>query len=174
MSKAGCYEFLPLEQVIFGKPAAKSVLEEADRLSAARVMIIATKTVNRKTDIVTGITDVLDRRCVGVFDECIEHTPRECVIAAADAARACDPDLIVTVGGGSAIDMVKVMQICLAEDLRAPADLEPYYIRVHADGSRSTRDLKPYPVRQIAEPTTPADAQKSPMAAHARIALFDE
>ncbi len=161
MPYRGAYDFLPQERVVFGVPAAQAVVEEADRLQAERLLLVSTRSVSRGTDIVAGIRDALGPRCVGLFDESREHTPRATVIAATEAARAAAPDLIVTVGGGSAIDLVKVLQICLAEDLRDEASLDPYYLRVDADGRRTAKPVQPSPARQIIVPTTLSGAEFS-------------
>ena len=86
----GLHEFLAQDRVIWGKPAAQAVLEEADLRAAKRLFIVTGRTLNRQTDLVTKIRQALGARCVGTFDECREHTPRDSVIAAANAARAAN------------------------------------------------------------------------------------
>ena len=71
--------------------------------------------LSRKADVIATIRKALGARDVGLFDECREHTPLESVMACLDAVRAANPDLILTVGGGSPIDMVKVIQLCLTQ-----------------------------------------------------------
>jgi maleylacetate reductase len=41
MSTPGSYAYLPLERLVFGKPAAEAVVEEAERSGARRVFIEA-------------------------------------------------------------------------------------------------------------------------------------
>lgn len=79
------------------------------------------------------ITDALGGRHAGTFDGCTEHTPREGVIAAAVAARAVDADLIVTVGGGSAIDAAKALLLCLAEGIGDAEALGAYRLQIDAE-----------------------------------------
>jgi maleylacetate reductase len=158
---AGLHEFLAQDRVIWGKPAAQAVLEEADRRGAQRLFIVTGRTLNRQTDVVAKIRDALGSRCVGTFDECREHTPRESVLAAADAARAVSPDLIVSIGGGTVIDTVKVMLIALAHGLTRPEQLGDFHLRVNPDGSRHAPVIKPLPFRQIAVSTTLSAAEFS-------------
>jgi alcohol dehydrogenase class IV len=158
---AGMHEFLAQDRVIWGKPAADAVPEEAERRGARRVFIVTSRTLNRKTDAVERIRTALGARCVGTFDECVEHTPRQSVIAAADAARAVDPDLILTFGGGTAIDTVKVMLIALAHGLTRPEQLDEYHLGVNADGSRRVPQVAPPPCRQIVLSTTLSAAEFS-------------
>ncbi len=157
----GSHEYLAQDRVVWGRPAAEAVLEECGRRGARRVMIVSSKTLNRRTDAVERIRSALGDACVGTFDECVEHTPRESVIAAADAARAWSPDLVVTVGGGTVIDTVKVMQIAVAHDLTEPAQLSDYHLGLNPDGSRRTPEIRPAPFRQIVVSTTLGAAEFS-------------
>ncbi len=157
----GLHEFLAQDRVVWGKPAAIAVQEEADRRGAKRLFIVTGRTLNRQTDVVSKIRSALGARCVGTFDECREHTPRDSVLACADAARATHPDLIVSIGGGTVIDTVKVMLIAVAHGLTKPEQLSDYHLRVNSDGSRHAPTIKPLPYRQIAVSTTLSAAEFS-------------
>ena len=157
----GVHEFLAQDRVVWGKPAAQAVVEEADRRAAKRLFIVTGRTLNRQTDVVTKIRSALGTRCVGTFDECREHTPRDSVIAAANAARGANPDLIVSIGGGTVIDTVKVMLIALAHELTQPEQLSEFHLRMNPDGSRHAPVIKPLPFRQIAVSTTLSAAEFS-------------
>jgi alcohol dehydrogenase class IV len=146
----GSYHYLPLERVVFGQPAAQAAVEEAARIGARKVFIVASKSLSRKTSAIEEIRRSLGERYAGLFDECIAHTPWPSVIAAADAVRAANPDLILTVGGGTPIDTVKILQICLAHGAKRVEDLETL--------RAATR---PSPVRQVAIPTTLSGAEFS-------------
>jgi maleylacetate reductase len=63
---------------------------------------------------------------VGTFAAVRAHSPREDVIAAANAARAARADLLVAIGGGSVIDATKAVQMCLWLGVDTPAAMEPY------------------------------------------------
>ncbi|MCC5810956.1 MAG: iron-containing alcohol dehydrogenase [Ectothiorhodospiraceae bacterium] len=157
----GVYDYIAQDRVLWGTPAAEAITAETERRAAQRVFIVASRTLNRKTDVVTSIADALDKRLVGVFDECREHTPRDTVIAAAEAVRAAQPDLIVSVGGGTVIDTVKVMLVALAQGVRTVDGLDDWHIRVNEDGSRHVPQVGSPPLRQIAVPTTLSGAEFS-------------
>ena len=159
--KAGIYEFLAQDRIIWNIPAAEAVLKETERIGAQRVFIVSSKTLHRSTDVVVRIREKLGHRFVGIFDECQEHTPRSIVISATSAARQTSPDLIVTVGGGTAIDTVKVMLICLAHDVTNETDLDALYVRANEDGTRYVPHIKSPPCRQIVIPTTLSGAEYS-------------
>ena len=63
--QAGSHEFLAQDRVIWGKPAAQAVVEDADRRGAKRVFIVTSRTLNRTTDAVAGIAAALGARHVG-------------------------------------------------------------------------------------------------------------
>ena len=158
---SGVYEFLPQDRVIFGRTAPAAVAETADRMAKRRLLIVASRTLNRQTDVVAKIRSALGDRCVGVFDECVEHVPRASVLALASAVRNSEPDLIVTVGGGTPIDTVKVMLLALAAGIDDEAGFDGVRIRVGADGTRVVPAIKDPPLRQIIVPTTLSGAEFS-------------
>jgi alcohol dehydrogenase class IV len=165
MVQSGTYVFLAQDRVIFGRPASEAVVEEAARRNAQRVFVVASKTLSRKTDVVRGIRTALGERFVGLFDETREHVPRDSVLAAAAAVRAVNPDLVVTVGGGTPIDTVKVMLLCLAENITSTEALGEYYIRTKPDGTRQVKPVRSPPMRQIIVPTTLSGAEFSNLGA---------
>ncbi|HEY1745522.1 MAG TPA: maleylacetate reductase, partial [Xanthobacteraceae bacterium] len=78
MLQAGSYAYLPLERVVFGRPAADAVVDEMKRVGAAKVFIVAAKSVARNTPVVSAIADALGpRHYAGLFDGCVQHSPRE-------------------------------------------------------------------------------------------------
>jgi len=149
MNKAGSYAYLPLERVVFGRPAAEAAVDETARAGAARVFIVASKSLARKTTVVSTIAEALGSRYAGLFDGCVQHSPRASVIEAARAVRAAAPDLILTVGGGTAIDTVKVLQICLAHGVETTDGLDGLHASIGSDGKRHLPDIRPSPVRRL-------------------------
>lgn len=144
------YQYLPLERVIFGRPAPAAAAEEAARIGAQRVFVVSSRTLSTKTTVIAAMAEALGSRFIGKFDECIAHTPWPSIIAAAEAVRAAKPDLILTVGGGTPIDTVKILQICLAHGVSAIEGLENLRVAT-----------KPSPVRQVVVPTTLSGAEFS-------------
>jgi maleylacetate reductase len=164
MNKVDSYAYLPLERVVFGRPAAEAALDEMARVGATRVFIVASKSLARSTPVVNAIIQTLGSHYVGLFDGCVQHSPRASVIEAARAVRAAKPDLILTIGGGTAIDTVKVMQICLAHDVNTAEGLDGLHVSIGADGKRQVPDIRPSPVRQVVVPTTLSGAEFSNLA----------
>lgn len=160
----GQYEFLAQDRIIYGEPAAKSVAQLAESMGAKRVFLVASGALSKNTDEIDKIRTALGERYCGLFDECVKHVPRTSVLTAAEAVRQAKPDLIVTIGGGTPIDTVKVLLICLAEDIQTEEQLGEYRIRVLEDGSRYTPPVRKPPFRQVVIPTTLSGAEFSQLA----------
>lgn len=148
--------FGAMDEVVFGRPASEAIVEQMNRLGAKRAFLMVSGTLNRETDVIENIRRAVGQRCVGTFDAMPPHTPRTAVIAASEQARAADADLIVTVGGGSITDGAKAVQLCLANDIRSPDDID----RIKA-GRGTLPQLRPPVVRQISAPTTIAGGEFS-------------
>lgn len=157
----GQHEFLPQDRVVWGRPAAEAVSDEAEKRNARRVFVVASKTLNRQTDVIGKIRNALGDRFAGVFDEIREHTPRDSVIAAVKAARAAEPDLLLSVGGGTPIDAVKVMLVCMAEGVDTVDGMGDLHMKVREDGSRHIPKIGPPPCPHVAVPTTLSAAEFS-------------
>ena len=159
--KTGVFNYLELDRVHFGTPVADALHTEATQRGAQRIFVVTSRSLNRKTDAVSHALARIQPQVVGLFDECVEHTPRASVIALAQAVRAAQADLIVSIGGGTVIDTVKVALVALAEGLTTMEQLDDWHLRVAADGSRVTPQPRPPPCRQIAVPTTLSGAEFS-------------
>ncbi len=161
MIRPRSFENLRLDRVHLGLTLADALLAEVEERSADRVAIVASKSLSSGTPVISDLESALGTRFAGCFDETREHVPRDGVIALARFLRDQRADLVVTVGGGTPIDTVKMALLCLAEDLREPAELEPFAISVREDGSRYTPAVGAPPLRQIAAPTTLSGAEFS-------------
>ncbi len=157
----GVFHYLELDRVYFGTPAAEALQTEAGLRGAQRIVVVTSKSLNRKTDAVATALARIQPQVVGLFDDCVEHTPRESVLAVADLVRTTGADLIVSIGGGTVIDTVKVALVALAENLSRIEQLDHWHQRMAADGSRITPRPRQPPCRQIAVPTTLSGAEFS-------------
>ena len=149
MVTTGRVVFGHMEEVLFGKPAAAAVAEQVQRLTAQRVFLMVSGSLNRETDEIEKIRRALGHKCVGTFDKMPPHTPRSAVIAAAAQARAAGADLIVTIGGGSITDGAKAVQLCLANNVTTTEGIDA----LRAAGTTPAK-IKAPEIRQISVPTT--------------------
>jgi maleylacetate reductase len=148
--------FGTMDEVVFGRPASEALVEQLNRLGTTRAFLMVSGTLNRETDEIETIRRLLGPRCAGTFDAMPPHTPRAAVIAAAEHARTAEADIIVTIGGGSITDGAKAVQLCLANDIRHPDDID----RIRA-GRGASPQLTAPTVRQISVPTTIAGGEFS-------------
>ncbi len=150
MLQSGRVAFGAMETVVFGKPAAETVAEEARRRDAERVFLMVSGTLNRTTDEIAKVRRALGNRFAGLFDHMPPHTPRHAVIEAAEMAREAGADLIVTVGGGSITDGAKAVQLCLANNVRNAEAIGGLRPVKGPDGALGPPpDMKPPSVRQV-------------------------
>ena len=152
--KPGSYSVTAHERILWGRPAAEAVIEEADRYGAQRIFVTSTRSLTQKQD---GPLQRLERalgpRHVGTYASIRSHSPREDVVAGAAAARAAKADLLVAVGGGSVIDATKAMQLCLWLSLDDVDAMEPYCVGFERHRS-VTVPLPPDPIRMVSVSTT--------------------
>lgn len=161
MLKPGTYEYFAQERIIFGKDLATAIGEELGRNPAERVFVVSTRTLSRRTDVVERLKATLGSRFAGLFDDCRSHVPRGAVLAAAEAARRAKPDLLIGIGGGSAIDTAKMVLIALGENVTRAEQLDPLYVKVDDSGRSSVPAIRSSGVRQISIPTTLSGAEFS-------------
>src|SRR5919201_4900428 len=92
-------------------------------LGAHRALVVCGRTV-AKGEMLARVREGLGAACAGVFDRVEPQNPLPCVRAGAALAREVGADLIVSVGGGSAIDAGK----CIVMLLACGGNLAPYVI----------------------------------------------
>ena len=79
MTRNGRVVFSPMEEVVFGRPAAQAVAEQAERLGATRVLLMVSGTLARETDEVARIRAALGNRVAAKY-RMPAHTPRHAVV----------------------------------------------------------------------------------------------
>jgi len=151
---AGTFHVTAHERVVFGMPAEQAVLAEVERCGARRVLLSSTRSLTRlESGPLQRLEKALGTRHAGTFAAIRSHSPREDVVAGANAAREVEADLIVAVGGGSVIDATKAMLLCLWHGLDAPEAMEPY--RSGFDRGYNRAIVQPAdPVRMVSVSTT--------------------
>src|SRR4029079_18950222 len=88
------------------------------------------------------------------------HSPREAVIAGAEALRSAGADLVVAVGGGSVIDATKAMFLALWRGARSTQELSALAgVLGGANPEASAWSWDPQALRMIAIPTTLSAAE---------------
>ena len=98
-----------------GKGALSELRAEVDRTKAQRAFVVCGKSVANKTDLIARVSANLGDKFAGVFDGVETSSPLPSVRAGAAAAREAGADLLVAVGGGSAMVTARAIIILLAE-----------------------------------------------------------
>jgi alcohol dehydrogenase class IV len=152
-----------LEQVHFGVRAATALPEILQRYGYERVLIYASRTLNRQTPVVDNIARAIGSRVVGVSDEVGEHAPINNIMKAIHRVYETNADALIGIGGGSVSDFGKFVQLGVWAGVKTRDELLSY----QADRGIGPREIVHQPpesmgthrFRQIAVPTTFSTAE---------------
>ena len=148
------------QSVVYGRGSLAQLSAEIDALGARRVMVVTTGSLESEGTVLKTVEDAIGIALVGRFSGCRQYAPRSTVVACVARARALEPDLLVSLGGGSVVDTAKATALMLCDGLREAADLDRY----RGSGAAACR-LAARPIPLIALPTTLSAAEYSPMMA---------
>jgi maleylacetate reductase len=153
----GVYRFPKMDGIVFGRPWTEVLPELVNRLGARRIFVLGSATLAAGAALGDTLSAGLGASLATLHVGIRAHTPRDDVIVAAAAARAVNADLIVTIGGSSVTDAGKMLQLCLAADIRVAAALDPW--------RAVARPLLPaMGVRMVSIPTTLSGAEFTALA----------
>ena len=150
MRVAGSYQYPTMESVIYGKPAAEALREEAERLDARRVYLIVSRTLNTTTEEIEKIRKALGDRHAETFDGIPQHTTREVVVRVAKQAKDAKADLVVAIGGGSVVDAAKIVLMCMEHEIFEQDGLDGF----ETTPERRIGPFRTPKVRMVAVPST--------------------
>jgi maleylacetate reductase len=158
------YRFTGHERVLHNVRAHEALPDLLTLFNYERVFIVCSKTLKAKTEVVERIVASLGDKLVGLTDDVGEHSPLSNVLKAARQVHEANADVLVSIGGGSVMDMVKAMQLCLAEGAFDRDTLLKYQFVLSEDGTEmlTTSTARPT-IRQIAIPTTLATSEWTPV-----------
>ena len=158
------WRFTQMDRVVYGRNFAAALAEQVQELDARAVFVLASGTLVRQTDVVEQVRGALGNRLAGVCARIGAHTPRTDVVAAANAARAANADLLVTIGGGSVTDAAKMVALCLGNAVTDPAQLDAFAARITPDGRVERPPCAAPALRAIDIPTTLSAGEFNPFA----------
>jgi len=143
-----------MDAVHFGTSAAEALAREVETRASQHVFLLVSGTLNRETNEIARIRELLADRYAAEYDQMPQHMPRDAILKAAEVARSAQTDLVVTIGGGSVTDAGKILTVCLEHDIRRLEDFEPFLLKVSPDGKLDWPEFRAPSVRQVAVPTT--------------------
>jgi alcohol dehydrogenase class IV len=103
-----------VERIVSGRGSIRKLSEEIERLGGARVLVVTSPSV-AKTFLLDRIKSALGGKCVAIFDQVKPHSPTDSIEKAVECAREARVDVLLSAGGGSAIDTAKGVAALLAE-----------------------------------------------------------
>ena len=110
------YRYDPLHQnIVCHETAINDLPATVDSLGASRAMITCGPTILSACDVVPRVQEALGSRYVGTYSGVAPHSPVDTVEAGVALAQETQPDIFISVGGGSTHDTTKAMAVLLAE-----------------------------------------------------------
>jgi len=139
----------------YGKNCVRHLGEELDAVGADRALVVTGTTVGTTPAVMDPLRDGLGDRLVGEFAETTPEKRLETAFDGADRVTESDADALVAVGGGSSLDIAKIIAV-VADAEAAHEKLRETF---EATGSipAPEGDLRPV----VAVPTTLAGADLS-------------
>jgi len=105
--RSGMQQIPPMNAVYFGANAAEALALEVEKRRSQRVFLLVSGTLNRETNEIKKVRELLAGRYAAEYDQIPQHMPRDAILKAAEVARSAKTDLVVTIGGGSVTDAGK-------------------------------------------------------------------
>lgn len=142
-------------RVVFAPGALHRVADEAARLGATRVVLIAGDPEAHWGDVVAG---GLGDRLAARISDVVQHVPVAVAEAAAARAKDADADLLVSVGGGSATGLAKAVArelgtpILAVPTTYAGSEMTPIWGRTDAGAKTTGRDERVRPRVVVYDP----------------------
>ncbi len=110
------YRYNPLHQdIVCSETAINDLAATVDGLGASRAMITCGPTILAACNVVPRVQEALGSRYVGTYSGVLPHSPVETVEAGVAMAQETQPDVFISVGGGSTHDTTKAIATLLAE-----------------------------------------------------------
>jgi alcohol dehydrogenase class IV len=140
----------PPTRIVVGAGEAGCVAGILDELGLERPLIVCGGTVSRGPQLAAVLAGLGDRPAV-VFDEVGRHGELTSLAGGADLAREVRADVLISVGGGAAIDSAKFIAVLLGRE----GELAEYQVPHARDGMiAERRRLTAATLPHIAIPTT--------------------
>jgi maleylacetate reductase len=138
-----------VERIVSGRGSIGKLAEEIERVGGTRAMLVISPSV-AKTYLLDRIKSDLGAKCVAIFDEVKPHSPTDAIAKAVERARDARIDVLVSVGGGSAIDTAKGVAALLAEG----GSLPRFGVRFTPPNKKEIPPMPAAKLPHIAIPTT--------------------
>jgi alcohol dehydrogenase len=116
--------YLPMDVVHHGRGALGQLTSELARAGMQKAFVITSPSVAKRTDVVDRIREQLGDTLAGVFTGVQPHVPYGCLQPGLDQLRQAGPVLLVSVGGGSAVDAARALALAVGEGIADIQELQ--------------------------------------------------
>lgn len=158
MSQPRIFEMPRIERVIEGPGALEQIPAELERRGLVRALLLTGRTLGASPQF-GDLVSSLGEKAAGVYTRVEAHNPVKRLAELVDVAQSVNADVVIGIGGGSAIDAAKLTALGVGEGIHEPRDFLRYSI------SHGLPDLTGAPLPVIAVPTTLSAAEWNGVAA---------
>ena len=124
------YHFLPVKKVHYGEHVVEDkLLHEILAKHANRILIVTTNSLIESQSY-RKLSNLLNQ-CSTLVVTSRQHVPGDRLMNETTDIRAFKPNLILSFGGGSAIDFAKIVSLILAENIETEEELFQYSVNSH-------------------------------------------
>ena len=95
-------------RVVFGEGCFSQLPQEIEHLGASRVMLVATA---GRSSLAERAREAIGDKVVEAFERAVPHVPEDIARSARDVAIGSNADLLIALGGGSAIGVAKAVAL---------------------------------------------------------------
>lgn len=152
------YVYPETERVVHGPGAVSTLAAECDRLSAKRALLLTTRSLHG-TPTQDSVLQALGDRVALVLPDASQHVPLPTMTAVIDRCAQLQPDLIVSLGGGSVIDSGKALAAALANHCSDGEELYRHRIVFTPPEQIEQDPFTAEPIPHVAIPTTLSAAE---------------
>lgn len=101
--------FIPIgdTRILFGAGSAQRIGEDLRDFGVKRALVIVGRSLGRGRDVLPRLLEALQDFDPVVFEGAARHSPIDRVEATAEAVREAKADVLISLGGGSAVDVAK-------------------------------------------------------------------
>jgi alcohol dehydrogenase class IV len=146
----------PSTRICAGLNALQQLPREAKRIGAKKAFVISSHTVARSTALLARVQEVLGDLYGGSYEGATRESPLPTVLAGVEAVKAAQPDVIVAVGGGSAVVTARAVTMLVGEG-RSVEDMHTKHIPGQAAVVYRANRPKIPNILVLTTPTTAAD-----------------
>lgn len=150
------YQALPTDKVIYGQDVVmKHLVNEMKNNGAKKILFVTTNSLLQSQSYKNLLKACSEYEILTRITK--QHIPSNVLFDGIDELISFSPDLIISLGGGSAIDGAKIFSLILSEKILSIENLIQYTVKVNG----SSLQLNHSPVKHFAIPTTLSAAEFS-------------